>query len=480
MIFSSATFILFFLALLALYAVASTPRQRAAIVLVGSFIFYASWKPAYLILLIAELAFNYWIYRILLEQRSKALLIFGIVVDLGVLAVFKYLAFLTENLFEVLDLVGLAAPTQAPGWMDWALPLGISFFTFQMLSALIDVYRGEWSRRISFAHWCLYVSFFPQFIAGPIVRAHELVDQVGALQPLRLTDLRLGAVIFAGGLVKKALFADNLGPIADQLYASPGQLDFYTAWLATTAFSLQIYFDFSGYSEMALGLARMLGVEVPRNFRYPYISRNFSEFWRRWHITLSQWLRDYLYFPLGGSRGSHARTVSNLVVTMFLGGLWHGAGWTFVFWGLLHGLFLVVYHLLTELYQALGVPSRPRLASMLSWLGLPLTYILTSFTWVFFRAENFPTAWTVCAAMLGLADSGDTVLHVRHYQQLIIAAGVLLVAVEPLLVRSVQRAGIEWWWQRVPFVVRGGAYASLALITIIFGGATQKFIYFDF
>lgn len=480
MIFSSATFILFFLALLSLYAVASTPRQRAAILLVGSFIFYASWKPAYLILLVAELAFNYWIYRVLLEHRSKAMLVFGILVDLGVLAVYKYLGFLTQNLFELLNLAGLGAPSQVPDWIDWVLPLGISFFTFQMLSALIDVYRRDWTRRIGFAHWCLYVSFFPQFIAGPIVRANELVDQLGALRPLNLVDLRLGAVIFAGGLVKKALFADNLGPIVDPLYANPGALDFYTAWIATTAFSLQIYCDFSGYSEMALGLARMLGVDLPRNFRYPYISRNFSEFWRRWHITLSQWLRDYLYFALGGSRGSHARTLANLMLTMLLGGLWHGAGWTFVFWGLLHGLYLAAYHTLTALYRALGVPQRRPLALALSWLGLPLTYLLTSFTWVFFRAENFSTAWSVSAAMLGLADGGDAPAQVRTFELLIVAAGLLLVIAEPFVVRFFQRVGVQWWWQRVPFVVRGSAYASLVLLTLVFGGATQKFIYFDF
>jgi len=480
MIFSSATFILFFCALLALYAGANTPRQRAALLLVGSLIFYASWKPIYLILLFAELGFNYWIYRGLLASRSRALLIFGIAVDIGVLAFFKYLAFLTENLFALANLTGLSAPAHTPAWMDWALPLGISFFTFQMLSALIDVYKGEWTRRIGFLHWCLYVSFFPQFIAGPIVRAHELVDQVGALKPLQLDTLRLGAAIFAGGLIKKALFADNLGPIVDNLYAHPAQLDFITAWTATTAFSLQIYFDFSGYSEMAVGLACMLGVQLPRNFRYPYISRNFSEFWQRWHITLSQWLRDYLYFPLGGSRGSHWRTMANLTVTMFLGGLWHGAGWTFVIWGLMHGLFLVAYHLLQAFYKARGVDQRPRLASLLSLLGLPLTYILVSFTWVFFRATDFADAWTICLAMIGLSGDIANPMNVRSYQQLIVIAGLLLVAIEPAVVRFFERNGIDWWWRAVPFPLRGLSYASLAMIVIVFGGATAKFIYFDF
>ena len=480
MIFSSANFILFFLALLALYTGARTPRQRAALILVGSFIFYASWKPVYLILLIAELAFNYWLYSRLLQRPRKALLVTGIVIDLVVLAGFKYLAFITENLFTMMHWFGLSTPQHLPGWMDWALPLGISFFTFQMLSALIDVYKGHWTRRIGFAHWCLYVSFFPQFIAGPIVRAHELVDQLGRLQPLQLNELRLGAAIFAAGLVKKALFADNLGPIVDQLYAHPEQLGFATAWLATTAFSLQIYFDFSGYSEMALGLAWMLGVKLPRNFRYPYLSRNFSEFWRRWHITLSEWLRDYLYFPLGGSRGSHGRTMFNLMLTMFLGGLWHGAGWTFVFWGLLHGLFLASHHTLGNVYRGIGVQPGSLLSRSLSLAGWPLTYVLTSFTWVFFRTPDFDSAGMIGAAMLGLNDTDGTSIGVRGYQQMIVAAGIALVLAEPLIVRLLEKTGVDWWWGRIPFPIRGAVYASLALVTIVFGGLTQKFIYFDF
>jgi Predicted membrane protein involved in D-alanine export len=210
---------------------------------------------------------------------------------------------------------------------------GHQLYTFHMLSVMIDVYRGEWTRRISFRSWWLYVSFFPHMIAGPILRASELVAQLENLAPLKAADVKLGALIFMVGLVKKVLFADNLSPLADGLFAHPEQLDFYSAWFAATAFALQIYFDFSGYSEMAIGLARVFGVTLPRNFLYPYTSQSVREFWQRWHITLSRWLRDYLYISLGGNRHGRARNLINLMTTMLLGGLWHGAAWTFVVWG---------------------------------------------------------------------------------------------------------------------------------------------------
>ena len=381
MIFSSFTFILFFLALLAIYARLSTIQQRAALLLSGSILFYASWEPIYLLLLGGSLFINHRLYVHILERRSRALVILGIVINLMVLGAFKYVGLIYETGSWIAHLFDPSVAVARPQWANWVLPLGISFFTFQMLSALIDAYRGEWKRQVDFREWCLYVTFFPQLIAGPIVRT-PLFDQLETLRPLSAVDLRVGSVIFIGGLIKKAVFADNLAPIVDRLYAHPEQLDFGSSWLATTAFGMQIYFDFSGYSEMAIGLAWMLGIALPRNFLYPYISRNFSEFWTRWHVTLSRWLRDYLYIPLGGSRCSLARTYGNLMVTMLLGGLWHGAGWTFVFWGFLHGSYLVGYHALSRVFNAWGLVAHQGWGRVLSLLGWPVTFVLTSFTWV--------------------------------------------------------------------------------------------------
>ncbi len=480
MIFSSFSFILFFLALLSVYARARTTAQRAGILLAGSILFYASWEPIYLLLLGFSLFVNHRLYLSILRKAKRWLLVGGIVFNLMVLGAFKYVGLFVESGLWLAHLSGADVAVSRPEWANWVLPLGISFFTFQMLSALIDAYRGDWRREVDFREWCLYVTFFPQLIAGPIVRSKELFDQIENLQPLSSANLKIGAVIFAGGLLKKAVFADNLAPLVDRLYSHPEQLDFGISWLATTAFGLQIYLDFSGYSEMALGLGWMLGVQLPRNFKYPYISRNFSEFWTRWHITLSQWLRDYLYIPLGGSRCSLPRTYTNLMITMLLGGLWHGAGWTFVFWGFLHGSYLVIYHRLTAAYDAMGITAQGPAGRVLSALGLPLTFVLTSFTWVFFRAPSFDSAWTISSAMLGMAPAGIDPLPVRLFETWLVGLTFALVMMEPVIVSSLQDKGIKWWWTKIPFPVRGAVYASFALLIVVLGGYTQKFIYFDF
>lgn len=478
MIFSSSTFLVFFAVVLVLYASTSTYRQRAGLLLAASILFYASWKPAYLVLLGASLAINYLIYLRLQRTRSKAILAAGLVLNLALLGAMKYLAMAIETVLALYDVFGLDAPAISPRWMDWALPLGISFYTFHMLSVMIDVYRGEWTQPIRFRIWCLYVTFFPHMIAGPILRASQLVDQLEDLQPLKAEHIRLGGLIFLAGLVKKVLFADNLAGVADGLYAQPENLGFVTAWVATLAFSLQIYFDFSGYSEMAIGLARMFGVNLPRNFECPYISRNPQEFWRRWHITLSRWLRDYLYIPLGGSRGSIISTYRNLTITMLLGGLWHGASWTFAFWGALHGLYLICHRLLLWLYGMFGWSEGPVISRVLSWLGWPTTFVLICFTWVFFRAHSFGDALLVSKAMLGVGSPIGSEPVLRSYVLVLVGATTLLAFLEPMLERAAI-GRLEQWWH-APWLVRGLTYFAVGVVLIFFGGSTQKFIYFDF
>ena len=479
MIFSSFSFYIFLLATLGLYALARHRRERAAVMLAASLIFYASWKPAYLVLLLASLAINYRLYLGLLERKSRALLVFAVTLNLVFLGVAKYIAFFTGTALTLAGMLGVDAPSEAPAWMRWALPLGISFYTFHMLSAMFDVYRGTWDKHVSFQRWCLYVTFFPHLIAGPILRPGQLIDQLGELEGLSAAKLRVGGTIFVAGLIKKVLFADNLAPIADAAFNHPATLDQASAWIGTLAFAFQIYFDFSGYSEMAIGLALLFGVTLPRNFLYPYLSRSPTEFWRRWHITLSLWLRDYLYVALGGNRRGRARTYLNLLTTMVLGGLWHGANWTFVVWGTLHGVFLMGHRLVGSAISRCGVRSGSAADRTLSWLGLPLTFVLVLLTWVFFRAATFTDAWHVLAAMMGMGGTPNSELRFRMFEVGIVAAGALLVILEPLLVRAAARLGIEAWWQ-VPALIRGTAYAGLTLVIVAFGGATQKFIYFDF
>ncbi len=478
MVFSQPVFLVFFAVLLLLYAGANSYRQRAAIILVGSLIFYASWKPIYLILLVASVVIKYSIYHGLTQTRSRTLLVFGLVLNLTLLGVLKYLGMAINTLLGVSTWLGAPLTGLDAGWSAWALPLGISFYTFHMLSVMIDVYRGEWTHPISFRAWSLYVTFFPHMIAGPILRASELVEQLENLAPLRPRDMQLGGLIFLAGLIKKILFADNLAPLADELFAYPGRLDCYTAWLATTVFALQIYFDFSGYSEMAIGLARMFGVTLPRNFRNPYVSHSLREFWQRWHITLSRWLRDYLYFSLGGNRQGMARNLANLMLTMILGGLWHGAAWTFAVWGALHGGYLVLHRLLLEGYRYLGIAAGSPTSRLLSWLGWPTTLIAVWITWVFFRAPGFHEAWTISGAMLGLAPATAQAPSLRIYVHFLVWASLLLTFVEPRMERALV-ARLESWGG-LHFSLRGLAYASLVMLVILFGGSSQKFIYFDF
>ncbi len=479
MIFSSISFLVFLAATMALYAAARNQRERAGLLLAASLVFYASWRPAYLVLLITSLAINYWLYQNLLKSRSRPVLTFSVVLNLAFLGAAKYLAFLTETAFGLGGMVGLNVPTEAPSWMHWALPLGISFYTFHMLSAMFDVYRGVWAKQVTFARWCLYVTFFPHLIAGPILRPGQLIDQLGELAPLKAEDFRVGGTIFVAGLIKKILFADNLAPIADAAFNNPTHLDFASAWTGTLAFAFQIYFDFSGYSEMAIGLALMFGVTLPRNFLYPYISCSPTEFWRRWHITLSLWLRDYLYIALGGNRKGSVRTYVNLATTMVLGGLWHGANWTFVVWGALHGVYLIGHRLLGAAFDSLGVQQGGLTSRTLALAGMPVTFLLVLVAWVFFRAPSFTEAWTVLSAMVGMRDGLATPVSFRLYESAIVTCGAVLVAAEPVLVGMAKRSGIGWWW-RVPYWLRGTAYASLTLVIVAFGGATQKFIYFDF
>jgi len=477
MLFSSPTFLLFFSVLLLFYAGSRNYRERAAVILAGSLIFYASWKPVYLILLGSSVSLNYLIYYGLSATRSKRLLVMGLIMNLGFLGIVKYLGMVLESLLGLgvwLDMPLISAP---PDWMHWALPLGISFYTFHMLSVMIDVFRGEWTHRISFRAWWLYVTFFPHMIAGPILRASELVEQLENLQPLQAKDIKLGALIFMAGLIKKVLFADNLAPLANELFSRPEALNFYTAWLATTAFALQIYFDFSGYSEMAIGLAQMFGVVLPRNFLHPYTSRSVREFWQRWHITLSRWLRDYLYISLGGNRSGMLRNQANLMITMLLGGLWHGAAWTFVFWGFLHGGYLILHRLLLDFSKRLGVLDGSFSSRILSWLGWPVTLALVWFTWVYFRMPSFHDAWTMTTAMMGLSITAEAPT-VRKYVQALVWGSLLLTLLEPKI-ELVLRLGLQRWAQ-LHFTIRGMAYAGLVLAVIFFGGSSQKFIYFDF
>lgn len=399
MIFSGPTFLFFFLplTLLGFYTVRHYLGHVSSMVwlTLASLLFYSWWNISFLPLLLFSIIVNFLLSGKLNETRGRQWLGLGIIFNLSLLAIFKYTDFFinTAN-----TLFGIEAANTGI-----TLPLAISFFTFQQIAFLVDRYRRE-TDPASVGYYTLFVAFFPQLIAGPIVHHKNMASQLR--DPSRQNDVSsnigIGLSIFAVGLAKKVLLADNFAPFASHGFdaAANGQtLDFWSAWTATLCYSFQIFFDFSGYSDMAIGLGRMFGFQLPINFNAPYRAKSVTDFWRRWHITLSHFLRDYLYIPLGGNRHNHMRTLINLAIVMLLGGLWHGAAWTFVVWGGLHGLALIWCRLLDMRFPNGLFKHMPQL-SILS------TFIFVSITWVFFRANSFEAANTMLASMAGLNGVG--------------------------------------------------------------------------
>ncbi len=410
MLFNSYAFILAFLpvVLIVFFLIGSSGRREAAIVwlVAASLFFYGWWNPVYLGLLCGSLTVNFWLGRKVVPGtrypgQRKAWLIAGLLLNLGLLAYYKYANFFVDSV------------SKAAG-LEWSidtivLPLAISFYTFQKIAYLIDSYRGE-TRDHRFSHYCLFVTFFPQLIAGPIVHHKEVLPQFAQPGFFRFDHLNLaiGMTLFSIGLFKKVVLGDSMALYASPAFATAAtgvHLSFFEAWFGTLAYTLQLYFDFSGYSDMASGLALMFGIRLPVNFHSPYKAVNIIDFWRRWHITLSRLLRDYLYVPLGGNRRGPWRRHVNLMVTMLLGGLWHGAGWTFVLWGALHGAYLVINHrwhaLLRRCGVAPGVGGWPvRGAARL------LTFLAVVVAWVPFRATSIDTALSMLSSMAGLNGIG--------------------------------------------------------------------------
>jgi D-alanyl-lipoteichoic acid acyltransferase DltB (MBOAT superfamily) len=404
MLFNSYLFILVFVPItLGVYLLIIRQgwrKQSFDWLVLASLFFYGWWKWSNLFLLIGSLLFNYtigtWLGKLPQGHRARVLLVIGLTGNLLFLGYFKYANFFIDN---ANSLFGLGW-----GFSHVVLPLGISFITFQKIAYLVDSYQGL-TRGYGFRDFCLFVSFFPQLIAGPIVHHSELMPQFRRKDSgPNWEDFGVGVTLFVIGLGKKVLVADPFATYANPVFnaarngTTPG---FAVAWIGTLAYTMQIYFDFSGYTDMAIGLGRMFGIRLPLNFNSPYKATNIADFWRRWHMTLSRFLRDYLYIPLGGNRKGPVRRYMNLMLTMLLGGLWHGAGWTFVAWGGLHGLYLSVFHGWHERRSHTG-SVRPTPSTAGIWTGRVVTFLLVMLGWVFFRAETFSAALRVLEGMIGL------------------------------------------------------------------------------
>ncbi|HEY9226452.1 MAG TPA: MBOAT family protein [Gemmatimonadaceae bacterium] len=409
MSFVSLDFVAFFAIVLAGLAIMPTRGSRLFFLLIANFVFYGMGTPRFLLVLAVPSLIDYacaiWIERSSDPLTRRRWLIFSLVTNLGILFYFKYANFFGDTIAALLGVESAK--------LDIVLPVGISFFTFKTMSYTIDVYRGTLKACRSAWRYAMFVSFFPELVAGPIVRASIFLPQMD--RPIRLEWARFtsGLRMVLLGVTKKLLIADRLSMYVDVVFANPASFSPLAVAAGVVAYSIQIYCDFSGYSDMALGLARIIGFDLPMNFDMPYIARSITEFWRRWHITLSQWLRDYLYIPLGGNRRGRARTYVNLLITMLLGGLWHGANWTFVVWGLLHGIGLAVHKVWTEWRARSGRPPSTSLVARVG--GWALTYAFVCVCWVFFRSPDFDTAMIVLSKLAGLAPGGVAWVYLPVY-----------------------------------------------------------------
>ncbi|WP_306250417.1 MBOAT family protein [Parvularcula sp. IMCC14364] len=472
MIFTSYQFAIFFLLALVSYWAIGTTRLRHIFLLIASFWFYAAWDWRFLALLAAVIMVA-WAGPKLFDRypdRKKLILTLSIVALLCLLGTFKYFNFFTDSFVDILNVIGFNA---AYSTLNIILPVGISFYIFQAVSYLVDAYREEISRQTDFLKVALYISFFPQLVAGPIVRAHDFIPQLEEKKRFSEYDFLTGLKLFVIGLIYKAVFADHLAGYVDPVFADLAGYDNASIRAATFAFYGQIYFDFAGYSTMAIGCARMLGFALPRNFDFPYASRDIADFWRRWHISLSGWLRDYVYIPMGGNRGSKLQTNQNLMKTMLLGGLWHGASWNFVLWGFLHGAALIVHRLWDQSFSSGNSKAGKWRVWGIAFAAWLLTQAFVAACWVPFRAENAADTQLVFNALLALRnDSGLASLEIP-----------LVLLVMPLLVDTFIISGASGRLKSI----RYGRLITYALIgtALAIAVAAMKldaspFIYFQF
>jgi alginate O-acetyltransferase complex protein AlgI len=469
MLFSSPPFFLFF-GIYLLFHLLLPLRYRLALIIVGSTVFYGYWNPWYIWIPHALMLIAYcgarWMERARNTPGHFRRVAAVVALLLLPLALFKYTNFVYDSVLGPLF-----------GWSgrisDLALPLGISFITFTMISYVVDVFRGRYPLELNLGRLAGLVLFFPHLIAGPILRPHDLLPQLARPRPARralVVKLVFGLAIFSAGLLKKLVFADPITEFVDAVYVSDGRtltaLDYL---LAIYGFSLQIYCDFSGYTDMAIGLAIMLGMRLPTNFLRPYTAASPVEFWRRWHVTLSTWLRDYLYIPLGGNRLGYGRQIANVMITMGIGGLWHGANWTFLMWGLLHGAGIAFVHTLQALQVHRVVAGFPR------WISILLTFHFVTLAWILFRAPDLGTAWRVLQGPF-TAPAGSVADFAAAHPFPLLLLAVFLVTHRWDSHRSIRRAV-----HRLPQSVYWPVVFLIWILAItVSAGSSAKFIYFDF
>ena len=493
MVFNSYTFIVFFIIMLILHNLPFSWKTKKINLLLASYVFYAAWNPPFILLLWLSTVVDFFVGRALYNQENaskrKLLLVVSLIGNLGMLCFFKYGTFLLDNFVTLVNAMGV---NYHPATPNIILPAGISFYTFTTLCYTIDMYKRKSEPVKSMLDFSLFVTFFPHLVAGPIVRPPQLVPQFETERKATQNQLLQGLFLMTLGLFMKVVLADNmLSATANTVFGSEGKLLALDAWMGVLAFSGQIFFDFAGYSTCAIGVAMTLGFVLPQNFFYPYAAIGFSDFWRRWHITLSAWLRDYLYIPLGGNRNGKFRTYINLMITMLLGGLWHGANWTFVVWGGLHGFYLWVEKAIADYRhdKVAAIATTP--AGEVGVLGpLPetfkpktfrnfsialFTFFLINVTWVFFRANTFTKAWNLLQSMFGFMAKEAPLLPALSIIKVTVIVTCMVIA--HWVMRNTKVLDVvpklSWW-------VFGTVWSIMLLLIILSQESSSSFIYFQF
>jgi alginate O-acetyltransferase complex protein AlgI len=474
MLFCSLPFLVFFVIVFLAYWLTPWHEVRVWLLLIASFYFYASWNKWLACVIFVSTITDYFVARGMERTRSltwkRVLLFISVAGNLGLLVYFKYANFFLRSLEEALQTAGL--DSQFPV-LKVLLPIGISFYTFEAINYVVDVYRGKGKAERNLAHFILFILFFPHLIAGPIVRARDFLPQVRRPKRWDWARMHLGVQLFLLGMFKKLAIADRMAQFADPIFKQPTEHSTYALWLAGFAYALQVYCDFSGYTDMALGTAHMLGYKLTQNFNMPYISANIAEFWRRWHISLSTWLRDYLFIPLGGSRGSRWKTYRNLLLVMALGGLWHGASWPYVVFGVIQGIYLIIHRAFRFFCE-----DRPRLNALLQTpLGLVgrvlCTFVTFTCSLVVFRNETLANGFTMLGRMFVPTHGHGTELYARAFW-----ISLLVVAIGHAL--TLNGLGKRWIFT-LPSPVRGFGYAAFLTLALMLAPDTSKaFIYFQF
>jgi D-alanyl-lipoteichoic acid acyltransferase DltB (MBOAT superfamily) len=484
-LFNSLAYFVFFPIVVALHF-ATRPRFRWAVLLAASYLFYGWWKPSNLFFLLLSTSVDYGVGILLGRERRpgprRALLIASLCANFGLLVLFKYLNFFSESAESLLRPLGVPIHVRAP---DLVLPIGISFYTFQTVSYVIDVYRRQREPETHFGRFALFVAFFPHLVAGPIVRANKLLPQFRVEHRWDFDRTVSGLRWILWGLFKKVVIADRAASIVNAVYDHPERFQGATVVVATYAFAFQIYCDFSGYSDIAVGSARVLGIELTRNFDRPYGAATMPDFWRRWHISLSTWFRDYVYFPLGGSRVGWRRRAANLGIVFLLSGLWHGASWTFVVWGAFHGALMIATVGLAFAWRRTfgAVPVRPSLRAVARFGGVLLTFHLVCLGWVLFRARDLGHAWSVFSRVSDTVSVAYELTHIGPVppDAMAVELAILLLSIVGLEIANAHIRAPVSERPRIPVPVRWLSWAALSVWVVLTASQTHSpFIYFQF